>query len=45
MGKTDAEAPILPSPDAKNWLIGKDPDARKEWKQNLKGVAEDEMIR
>ena len=35
IGRTDAEAetPILWSPDAKNWLIGKDPDAGKDWKQ------------
>ena len=34
IGRTDAEAeaPILWSPDAKNWLTGKDPDARKDWK-------------
>ena len=38
-GRTDgeAEAPILWSPDAKNWLIGKDPDAGKDWKQEEKG--------
>ena len=29
----EAEAPILWAPDAKNWLIGKDPDARKDWRQ------------
>ena len=35
IGKTDAEAetPILWPPDVKNWLIGKDPDAGKDWKQ------------
>ena len=40
IGKTDAEAetPILWSPDAKNWLIGKDPDAGKDWKQEEKGM-------
>ena len=32
-GRTDAEAPILCPPDAKNWLIGKDPDAGKDWRQ------------
>ena len=44
-GRTDAEAeaPILPPPDAKNWLIGKDPDAGKDWRQE-KGTTEDEMI-
>ena len=31
IGKTDAKTPILWSPDAKNWLIGKDPDAGKDW--------------
>ena len=33
IGRTDAEAPILWPPDAKSWLIGKDPDAGKEWRQ------------
>jgi len=44
-GRTDAEAeaPILWPPDAKNWLIGKDPDAGKDWRQE-KGTTEDEMI-
>ena len=44
-GRTDAEAetPILWPPDAKNWLIGKDPDAGKDWRQEEKGMAEDEM--
>ena len=41
---TEAEAPILWPPDAKSWLIGKDPDARKDWGQEEKGVTEDEMI-
>ena len=44
IGKTDAEAPILWPPDAKNWLIGKDPDAGKDWRQEEKGVTEDEMV-
>ena len=35
---------ILWSPDAKNWLIGKDPDARKDWRQEEKGMTEDEMV-
>ena len=43
--RTDAEASILWPPDAKNWLIWKDPDARKDWRQEEKGVAEDEMVR
>ena len=45
IGKTDAEAetPILWPPDAKNWLIGKDPDAGKDWRQE-KGMTEDELV-
>ena len=31
--------------DAKNWLIGKDPDAGKDWRQEEKGMTEDEMVR
>ena len=31
-------------PDGKNWLIGKDPDAGKDWKQEQKGTTEDEMV-
>ena len=47
IGRTDAEveAPILWPPDAKSWLIGKDPDAGKDWGQEEKWVAEDEMVR
>ena len=43
--RTDAEAeiPLLWPPDAKNWLIGKDPDAGKDSKQEEKGTTEDEM--
>ena len=46
IGRTDAEAerPILWPTDAKNWLIGKDPDAGKDWRQEEKGVKEDEMV-
>ena len=44
IGRTDAEAPILLPPDAKNWLIGKDPDAGKDWRQEEKGTTEDEMV-
>ena len=46
IGRTDAEAetPILWPPDAKNWLIGKDPDAGNDWKQEEKGTTEDEMV-
>ena len=40
----EAEAPILWPPDAKNWLIGKDPDAGKDWRQEEKGMREDEMV-
>ena len=45
IGRTDAEAetPILWPPDAKNWLIVKDPDAGKDWRQEEKGTTEDEM--
>ena len=44
-GRTDAEAktPILWPPDAKNQLIGKDPDAGKDWRREKKGTTEDEM--
>ena len=46
IGRTDAEAeaPILWPPDSKSWLIGKDPDAVKEWGQEEKGTTEDEMF-
>ena len=45
IGRTDAaaEAPILWPPDARNWLIRKDPDAGKDWGQEEKGTTEDEM--
>ena len=45
IGRTDAEAEalILWSPDAESWLIGKDPDAGKDWGQEEKGTTEDEM--
>ena len=43
-GRTDAEAPILWPPDAKNWVIWKDPDAGKDWVQEEKGTTEDEMV-
>ena len=39
----EAETPILWPPDAKNWLLGKDPDARKNWRQE-KGTTEDKMV-
>ena len=46
IGRTDAEAetPILWPPDVKDWLIGKDPDAGKDWRQEKKGTTEDEMV-
>ena len=46
IGRTDAEAenPILWPPNAKNWLIGKDPDAGKDWRQEEKRMIEDEMV-
>ena len=44
IGRTDAEAPILWPLDAKNRLIGKDPDALKDWRQEEKGMTEDEMV-
>ena len=45
IGRTDVEAetPILLPPDVKSWLIGKDPDAGKDWGQEEKGT-EDEMV-
>ena len=42
---TEAEAPILRSSNANSWLIRKDPDAGKDWRQWKKGVEEDEMVR
>ena len=46
IGRTDVEAeiPIHWPLDAKSWLIGKDPDAGKDWRQDEKGAREDEMI-
>ena len=46
IGGTDVEAetPILWPPDAKSWLIWKDPDAGKDWRQEEKGMTEDEMV-
>ena len=43
-GRTDAEAPILWQSDAKSWLIRKDPDAGKDWRQEEKGMTQDEMV-
>ena len=47
IGRTDGEAetPILWPPDAKRWLIWKDPDAGKDWVWEEKGTTEDEMAR
>ena len=51
IGRTDqhqsfqqAETPVLWLPDAKNWLIGKDPDVGEDWRQEEKGMAEDKMV-
>ena len=46
IGRTDVEAetPILWPPDAKSWLIWKDPDARQDWRWEEKGTTEDEMV-
>ena len=46
IGRTGAEteAPIFWPPDANNWLTGKDPDAGKDWRQEEKGMTEDEMV-
>ena len=45
IGRTDAKAetPVLWPPHAKSWLIGKDPDAGRDWGQEEKGTTEDEM--
>ena len=46
IGKTDAETevPLLWPPDMKNWLIRKDPDARKDWMREKKRTTENEMV-
>ena len=46
IGRTDAETetPIFWPPDVKNWLIWKDPDAGKDWRQEEKGMTEDKMV-
>ena len=46
IGRTDAEAetPKLWPPDAKSWLIGKDPDSGKDWGQEEKRITENEMV-
>ena len=46
IGRADAEAeaPVLWPPDVKSWLIWKDPDAGKDWRQEDEGMTEDEMV-
>ena len=44
IGRTDSEAPILWPPDVKIWLIRKDPEAGKDWRQKKNGMTEDEMV-
>ena len=46
IGRTDAEAeiPVLWPPDVKNWLIWEDPNAGKDWREEEKGMTEDEMV-
>ena len=46
IGRTDVEAetPVLQPPDVKNWLIWKDSDAGKDWRQEEKGTTEDKML-
>ena len=46
IGRTDsnAEIPVFWPPDTKNWLIGKDPDSGKDWRQEDKGSTEDKMV-
>ena len=46
IGRTDAEAetPVLWPPHVKSWLIGKDPDAGKDWEQEENGTTEDEIV-
>ena len=46
IGRTDvvAETPVLWPPDLNNWLLGKDPDAGKDWRQEESGTTEDEMV-
>ena len=47
IGRTDAEAetPILWPSDEKNWLFWKDPDAGKDWRREVKGMTEDQIVR
>ena len=43
IGRTDAEAPVLWPPDSKNWFIGRNPDAGKDWGQEEKEMRENKM--
>jgi len=47
IGRTDAEAegPTFWPPDVKNWLLGKDPNTGKDWRQKEQGMTEDEVVR
>ena len=45
IGRTETETPTLWLPDVKNWLIGKAPDAGKDWRQEEKGMTEAERVR
>ena len=44
MTDAEAEAPVLWTPDAKSWLIRKDPDAGKDWRQEVKGMTKDDLF-
>ena len=46
IGRTDVEGetPVLWPPDSKSWLTGKDPDSGNDWRQEEKGMTEDEMV-
>ena len=44
IGRSDAEDPIFWPPDMKNWLIEKDADAGKDWRQEENGITEDEIV-
>ena len=44
IGNAEAEAPILWPPDVKSWLIEKDPDTGKDWRQKEKRATEDKMV-
>ena len=44
IARIDAETPVFWPPDVKNWLIWKDPDSGKDWRQEEKGTTEDKMV-